>query len=71
MRAETERMPKLVVGYTELGCSKLKKGKGFFCRRSYFTETLLIDINLLCAQRFILQKHSELSLVYLTPLDLG
>ena len=31
MRAETERMPKLVVGYTELGCSKLKKGKGFFC----------------------------------------
>ena len=27
--AETELMPKLVVGYAELGCSKLKKGKGF------------------------------------------
>ena len=27
--AETEPMPKLVEGYTELGCSKLKKGKGF------------------------------------------
>jgi hypothetical protein len=26
---ETERMPRLVVGYTELGGSKLKKGKGF------------------------------------------
>jgi hypothetical protein len=27
--AVTEPMPRLVVGYTELGCSKLKKGKGF------------------------------------------
>ncbi len=26
---DTETMPKLVVGYTELGCSKLKRGKGF------------------------------------------
>jgi hypothetical protein len=26
---ETELMPKLVVDYTELGGSKLKKGKGF------------------------------------------
>ena len=26
---ETERMLKLVEGYTELGCSKLKKGEGF------------------------------------------
>ena len=26
---ETELMPSLVVGYTELGCSKLKKGNGF------------------------------------------
>ena len=26
---ETELMPRLVVGYTELGCSKLKKGNGF------------------------------------------
>ncbi len=26
--AGTELMPKLVVGYTELGCSKLKNGKG-------------------------------------------
>ena len=26
---ETERMPRLVVGYTELGCSKWKSGKGF------------------------------------------
>jgi hypothetical protein len=26
---ETELMPKLVVGYTELDRSKLKKGKGF------------------------------------------
>ena len=26
---ETERMPRLVVGYTELGCSKWKKGRGF------------------------------------------
>ena len=27
--AETEIMPKLVEGYTEPGCSKLKTGKGF------------------------------------------
>ena len=27
--AETELMPRLVVAYTEPGCSKLKKGKGF------------------------------------------
>ena len=27
--AETERMPRLVEGYTELCCSKLKKGNGF------------------------------------------
>jgi len=27
--AETELIPNLVVGYTEPGCSKLKKGKGF------------------------------------------
>ena len=27
--AGTEIMPKLVVGYTELGGSKLKKGNGF------------------------------------------
>jgi len=27
--AETETMPRLVVGYTELAGSKLKKGKGF------------------------------------------
>ena len=27
--AETEPMPRLVVGYTELGCSKWKKGKEF------------------------------------------
>jgi len=27
--AETETMPRLVVGYTELGCGRLKKGKGF------------------------------------------
>ena len=27
--AETEPMPKLVVGYTELSCSKLKKSSGF------------------------------------------
>ena len=27
--AETELMPKLVEGYTELGCSKWKKWKGF------------------------------------------
>ena len=27
--AETELMPRLVVGYNELGCSKWKKGKGF------------------------------------------
>ena len=27
--AETELMPRLVVGYTELGGSKLKKGNGF------------------------------------------
>jgi hypothetical protein len=27
--AEAEPIPKLVEGYTELGCSKLKKGKGF------------------------------------------
>ena len=26
---ETELMPRLVVGYTELSCSKWKKGKGF------------------------------------------
>ena len=26
---DTEPMPKLVVGYTELGCSKLKNWKGF------------------------------------------
>ena len=26
---ETERMPRLVEGYTELDCSKWKKGKGF------------------------------------------
>ena len=26
---ETERMLKLVEGYTELGCSKWKRGKGF------------------------------------------
>ena len=26
---ETELMPRLVVDYTELGCGKLKKGKGF------------------------------------------
>ena len=25
----TELMPRLVVGYTETGCSKLKKGNGF------------------------------------------
>ena len=28
--AETEPMPRLVVGYTEQGGGKLKKGKGFF-----------------------------------------
>ena len=27
--AEAELMPKLVFGYTESCCSKLKKGKGF------------------------------------------
>ena len=27
--AETELMPRLVLGYTELDCSKWKKGKGF------------------------------------------
>ena len=27
--AEAELMPRLVVGYTELGCSKWKRGKGF------------------------------------------
>jgi hypothetical protein len=27
--AETEPMPSLGVGYTDPGCSKLKKGKGF------------------------------------------
>ena len=27
--AETELMPRLVVGNTELGCGKLKKGNGF------------------------------------------
>ena len=27
--AETELMPRLVVGYTELVCGKLKSGKGF------------------------------------------
>ena len=26
---ETDLMPRLVVGYTELGCGKLKKGNGF------------------------------------------
>jgi len=26
---ETELMPRLVVGYTELGGGKLKRGKGF------------------------------------------
>ena len=27
--AEAEPMPKLVEGYTEVGCSKLQKSKGF------------------------------------------
>ena len=27
--AETELMPRLVVGYTEMRCSKWKKGNGF------------------------------------------
>ena len=29
MEAGTDLMPKLVKGYTEPGCSKLKRGKGF------------------------------------------
>ena len=43
---ETERMPRLVEGYTELGCSKLKKGKGFlkpnFERGPNWSSTALI-----------------------------